>query len=141
MGSGFDRRRPARVAFMRMLRRAIVTRYLGVRLLVAVAVLAFVGHVCALPHSDLSPGAGAAHSHDHESGEGHSHAHGSCDATVSQGHAATPAAASLVSAVAAVVAVPNFLPVRLATTFVPPSTRGSPAHSQPLFLLHGALLI
>jgi hypothetical protein len=136
----FDRDGPPRVAFLALMPRlAILKGHVVLQLLVAVAVLTFVGHVCALPHSDSIPV--ASHTHHHESGEGQSHAHGSCDATVSQGQAATPTAAWLVSAVVSVATVPCFVPVRLASTLAPPSTSGITAHAPPLFLLHSALLI
>jgi hypothetical protein len=121
-----------------MLRQVVVRSRIVSHLLVAVAVLVFVGHVCVLPHSD-SAAVEANHGHHDESDGAESHQHSSCDATLSQGHVGPSVELQVVTAIVPVLAVEGRVPVGAALVSAPVDR--ITAHSPPLFLRHSALLI
>jgi hypothetical protein len=123
---------------MKMLRQVVVRGRIVSHLLVAVAVLVFVGHVCVLPHSDPAA-VEANHGHHDESDGAESHQHGSCDATLSQGHVGTSVGLQVVTAVVPFVAVEGMVPAFAA--LVSASVDRITAHPPPLFLRHRPLLI
>jgi len=121
-----------------MLRQVVVCGRIVSHLLVAVAVVVFVGHVCVLPHAD-SPAVETKHGHHDDSHDADSHQHGSCDATLSQAHVGPSVGLQVATAILPIIAVEGMVPVGAALVSAPVDR--ITAHSPPLFLRHSALLI
>jgi hypothetical protein len=109
-------------------------RRLSSWLLIGVAVLVVLGHVCALP-VHVHAGAVTTHAEDHPEHGGDGAAHGgSCEALRASPYFNAPALIPM----GFVLPVISGAETRLVHATLSPATTGSPP---PLFLLHAALLI